>query len=98
MLAVCSPAEDADGAMVDIGPPSRGSTDCSMTSETRVPGAGAGLQKHWESSKIAKERRKGDEYLGLLVLFDPAQTWTGEDLGGAQALGVDLKVITGDNR
>ena len=45
---------------------------------------------------------KGDEvamtFLGFLVLFDPPKPGIAETIGQLKALGVSLKIITGDNR
>lgn len=49
------------------------------------------------SSKIAKESEKEMVFLGLVVLFDPPKPGLEKTLVELKRLGVDLKVITGDN-
>jgi phosphoserine phosphatase len=48
-------------------------------------------------SRIGKDQEAGMTFLGFLVLFDPPKPDIVKTIGSLEALGVSLKIITGDN-
>ena len=99
VLAVCSSAEAAEGAIVDIA-----SVRERITRQFEEY-SGKGLRtlgiacKHVASgSPLGKESEAGMTFLGFLVLFDPPKPEIAGTIGALKGLGVSMKIITGDNR
>ncbi len=99
ILAVCTTAETAAGAMVPIDTLQaqiEKQFEAFSAQGFRVVGVAyrdAGVQ-----TKIGKDDEKAMTFLGFLALFDPIKPGTVETIQALRKLGIALKVITGDNR
>ena len=51
-----------------------------------------------DKASITKEAEKDMTFLGFLIFYDPPKPGTQKSIEGLKALGVTLKIITGDNR
>ena len=100
VLAVCTQAETDDGKIVDI------KEDVSASIEKKFEDySGKGLRtlgvaykRISEKSNIEDEREEGMIFLGFLTLFDPLKENIVKTVNDLKVLGVQLKIITGDNR
>ncbi|MDZ7359318.1 MAG: magnesium-translocating P-type ATPase [candidate division KSB1 bacterium] len=99
VLAVCSSAERADGAIVDLaGVREQIETQYAELSGNGFRTLGVAYKQTGMSAALAKEDESGMTFLGLLALFDPPKAGIVATLQALQSLGVALKIITGDNQ
>jgi len=98
MLAVCFKAETADGASVDISSVAESiqrQFEELSAKGLRVLGLG---YRELTVDAITRDHESGMTFLGLLVFFDPPKVGVDDTIRGLKALGVNMKIITGDNR
>jgi len=99
VLEVCTSAEGAGGARVEIAAVRAGI-------ERRIQEFGAqgyrtlgvAYRDMGDVGRIAKQDETGMTFLGFLVFADPPKPGIAETIGDLKRLGVSLKIITGDNR
>ena len=99
VLSVCTLAELEEGKVVDI-------KEVSDSIEKEFEGysgkgfrtLGVAYKRISEKSTIDDEKEEGMTFLGFLTLFDPLKENIVKTVGELKALGVDLKIITGDNQ
>ncbi len=98
VLAVCSSAEVAGGAVVDIATVREGiSRRFEEYSAKGFRALGIACKSAASESRLGKESEAGMTFLGFLVLFDPPKPGIAETIGLLKGLGVSMKIITGDN-
>jgi Mg2+-importing ATPase len=98
VLAVCSSAEVAGGAVVDIDTVrDRISRRFEEYSGKGYRTLGIAYRKAAPDAPLDKGSEAGMTFLGFLVLFDPPKPGIAETIGRLKNLGVSLKMITGDN-
>ena len=98
VLAVCSSAETGGGTCVEIAAmreqiQQHFAEFCNQGFRT----LGVGYRNMGTGSAISKTDEAGMTFLGFLVLFDPPKADIVKTIGSLKALGVSLKIITGDN-
>ena len=99
VLDVCSSAETAGGAVVDIAAArDRIQKRCEEFSAKGFRTLGLAYKDLGAESRISKASEAGMTFSGFLVLFDPPKPNLMETITSLKNLGVALKVITGDNR
>jgi len=98
VLAVCSAAEMAGGAIADIVTVrDRIQQHFEEFSSQGLRTLGVAYKNLGAKSRISKADEADMTFLGFLVLFDPPKPNIIETIGGLKNLGVALKIITGDN-
>jgi Mg2+-importing ATPase len=98
VLAVCSSAETAGGAIVDIVTVrERLQHHFEEFSSKGFRTLGVAYRNMGPVSHISKDHEAGMTFLGFLVLFDPPKPNIIETIASLKKLGVSLKIITGDN-
>src|SRR5512135_2860905 len=98
VLAVCSSAETAEGAVVDIASVrERITRRFEEYSGKGFRALGIACKRVASESPLGKESEAGMTFLGFLVLFDPPKPGIDETIGLLKGLGVTMKIITGDN-
>ena len=98
VLAVCSAAETAAGAIVDIVTVrDRIQQHFEEFSSQGLRTLGVAYKNLGAKSRISKADEADMTFLGFLVLFDPPKPNIIQTIGGLKNLGVALKIITGDN-
>jgi Mg2+-importing ATPase len=98
VLAVCSAAETAAGAIVDIvAVRDLIQQHFEEFSSQGLRTLGVAYRNLGAKSRISKADEADMTFLGFLVLFDPPKQNIIETIGGLKNLGVALKIITGDN-
>jgi Mg2+-importing ATPase len=98
VLAVCTEAEDATGNVVPL-------STVRQDTEARFAGFSAAGQRTLGlayrrlggEERLSKASEAGMTFLGFLLFADPPKPGIGATIGRLAALGVRLKVITGDN-
>ncbi|WP_159476717.1 magnesium-translocating P-type ATPase [Dyadobacter sp. 3J3] len=98
VLAVCSEAEDEKGKRVPLASlleKINKNYQTSSASGYRTLGV---AYRDWENNgPIHKEDENNMVFAGFVTLFDPPKTGINETITNLSNLGVNLKVITGDN-
>lgn len=99
VLSICTLAEMEEGKTVDIKDVS-GSIEQKFEeySGKGFRTLGVAYKRISEKSTIEDEREEGMTFLGFLTLFDPLKENIVKTVGELKALGVSLKIITGDNK
>ncbi len=87
VLAACSPGGSADAVRERLTPLQR--------EGFRLVGVAT---REFNGERISRDDEREMTFTGALVLEDPPKQGVGEALAELRALGVSLKVITGDNR
>jgi len=99
VLAACSSAEISDGTIVDIAlvqeQVQQHFVDLSNKGFRIL---GVAYRHMGTETVINKDHETGMIFLGFLVLFDPPKSGVADTISRLKALGVSLKIITGDNR
>ncbi len=98
VLDACTKAEDAEGIVADIRAAEPGIQR--LFEDLGKKGyrvLGLAYKDTGDMDRITKESEKDMVFLGLVVLFDPPKPGLEQTLGELRRLGVNLKVITGDN-
>jgi Mg2+-importing ATPase len=99
ILDVCTTAETADGAVVEItGMKAQIQKQFEAFSEQGFRVVGVAYRNAGTQAGISKDDEKEMIFLGFLALFDPIKPGTVETIQTLRKLGISLKVITGDNR
>ena len=99
VLAVCTQAETAPGQIVDLaGQSAQIAQQYQDLSGQGFRTLGLAYKPAGEKTDINKDDETGMIFLGLLVLFDPPKPDVAQTIKDLAALGVTLKIITGDNR
>ena len=99
VLAVCASAETSGGAIVDLAtvrPAIQQRFDALGNQGFRV--LGVAYRQMGNGAPITKEDEAGMIFSGFLVLFDPPKAGAVETIRRLKALGIALKIITGDSR
>jgi Mg2+-importing ATPase len=98
VLAICSSAEAADGAVTKLTAVQQQiQSHFEELSKKGVRTLGMAYRDVGPVSLITKEYEADMTFLGLLVFFDPPKGSIAETLSRLKQLGISLKVITGDN-
>jgi len=98
VMAVSSSVEMSDGAVLDIASVQRRiQEEFEGLSQQGLRVLGIAYRDMGSASSITKEQEREMTFLGFLVLHDPLKSGIAETIGQLQALGVSLKVITGDH-
>jgi Mg2+-importing ATPase len=98
VLAVCTTVETGDGAIVDIATArDQIQQHFEEYSNKGLRVLGVAYRNMGTESRIDKDQEAGMTFSGFLVLFDPPKANIAETITDLKNLGVDLKVITGDN-
>jgi Mg2+-importing ATPase len=99
VLAVCSSAETGGGTHVEIAAMREQIQQHSAEfSNQGFRTLGVAYRDMGTGSVISKTDEAGMTFLGFLVLFDPPKPDIVKTIGSLKALGVSLKIITGDNQ
>ncbi len=99
VLAVCSSAEAGGGPLVELAAVrDRIQQRFADFSSQGFRTLGVAYKQMGTVARIAKDHETGMTFLGFLVLFDPPKADIVKTIGSLKALGVSLKIITGDNR
>jgi len=99
ILEVCTTAETAAGAIVDIAaelPEIQTQFEALSAKGFRV--IGVAYRDKGLAEKIGKDDEAVMTFLGFLALFDPVKEGIVATIENLRKLGISLKVITGDNR
>lgn len=98
ILGICGQAETAEGVLVPMD-----AQQALITEQYRQLSAagyrvlGIAYKKTAKEKDFTREEEKDMTFLGFITLFDPPKQQIRETLDGLRALGVQFKVITGDN-
>lgn len=99
VLAVCTQAEMEEGKIVDIKEVSASiEKEFEEYSGKGLRTLGVAYKRISEKSTIKDEREEDMVFLGFLTLFDPLKENIVKTVNDLKALGVQLKIITGDNK
>ena len=99
ILSICTLAEIEEGKVVDIKEVSDSiEKEFEAFSGKGFRTLGVAYKRISEISTIEDEREEGMTFLGFLTLFDPLKENIVKTVGELKALGVSLKIITGDNK
>ena len=99
VLAACSSAEISDGKIVDIAQVQEQVQQHFVDlSNKGFRILGVAYRHMGTETVINKDHETGMIFLGFLVLFDPPKPGVADTISHLKALGVSLKIITGDNR
>jgi len=98
VLAACSSAETEGGKIVEIAAVrDRIQQHFEEFSSKGLRTLGVAYKNIGSESRISKEHEAGMTFSGFLVLFDPPKPNIIETITSLKNLGVELKIITGDN-
>jgi Mg2+-importing ATPase len=99
VLDVCTAAELADGRRVGIADV-RGKVQACFEdySSQSLRTLGLAVKDLAEGTTISRESETGMTFLGFLTFWDPPKEGIARTLADLKALGVDFKVVTGDNQ
>ena len=99
VLAVCTQAEMEEGKIVDIKEVSASiEKEFEDYSGKGLRTLGVAYKRISEKSTIEDEREEGMIFLGFLTLFDPLKENIVKTVNDLKVMGVQLKIITGDNK
>lgn len=99
ILEVCSSAEIGEGKVVDIAEVSASvEKEFEEYSGKGLRTLGVAYKRISEKSTIEEEREENMIFLGFLTLFDPLKENIVKTEKELKSLGVNLKIITGDNK
>jgi Mg2+-importing ATPase len=99
VLEVCTQAETAPDQVVDLATVRAGiEQQYQDLSGQGFRVLGLAYKPTGDHTDITKDDEAGMIFLGLVVFFDPPKADASETLRSLAALGVTLKIITGDNR
>jgi len=98
ILAVCDRAETKEGKIVDIAEKKEQILrQYGESSDAGYRTLGVAYKPAAANQKFKKEDEAGMIFLGFVTLFDPPKPGVRETIDKLEALGVKLKLITGDN-
>jgi Mg2+-importing ATPase len=99
ILDVCTTAEMADGAVVEIaGLQAQIQEQFQAFSAQGFRVIGVAYRDMGAQTEMSKDDEKTMTFLGFIALFDPMKEGTVETIQTLRNLGITFKVITGDNR
>jgi Mg2+-importing ATPase len=99
VLDACATAEKPDGTIVDMSSVMTSIQDCYQDlSGKGFRTLGVAYREMGGVPRVSKDDEKGMTFLGILSLFDPPKEDVSETIEELEALGVKLKVVTGDNK
>jgi Mg2+-importing ATPase len=99
VLDVCSAAETASGDRVELSALREGiERQFAELGDQGYRVLGVAYRDVGDETGIDKAHESGLTFLGLLAFDDPLRDGIVETLGGLRGLGIELKLITGDNR
>ncbi|WXG41759.1 MAG: HAD-IC family P-type ATPase [Candidatus Freyarchaeum deiterrae] len=99
VVEVCSSAETSNGKIVDIKKMKEQIQESfKELSEQGFRTLGVAYRDVGSSSLITKDHEADMTFLGLLVFEDPLKPGITKTLKKLEALGISMKIITGDNR
>ncbi|MFA5972447.1 MAG: magnesium-translocating P-type ATPase [Lentimicrobiaceae bacterium] len=98
ILDVCTSAEISDGKVVDIATvQDQIKKHFEEFSRKGLRTLGVAYKNMGSDSRISKDNESGMTFTGFLILFDPPKPNILETITKLKTLGVNLKIITGDN-
>jgi len=98
ILDVCTSAEISDGKVVDIATvQDQINKHFEEFSRKGLRTLGVAYKNMGSDSRISKDNESGMTFTGFLILFDPPKPNILETITRLKTLGVNLKIITGDN-
>ncbi len=100
VLESCSRAEASNGRPMELGGPVLSGIKERFENFSRdgFRVLGVAYKDVGPSTAITKDDERGMTFLGFLVLYDPPKAHIAETVASLKALGVSLKMVTGDNR
>jgi Mg2+-importing ATPase len=98
ILSICTKAEDAAGKLSPIESASKGIIDqYQKFSDAGYRTLGVAYKPAGASAKFTMDDEKDMIFLGFVTLFDPPKPDVNTTINNLNQLGVQLKIITGDN-
>ena len=98
MLEICTQTELSSGALIDIDTErSKIDKQWHEFSDQGLRVLGVAYRDCGAQTQIQHETESGMIFLGFIVLFDPPKRGISNTIGDLKALGIRLKIITGDN-
>ncbi len=99
ILEVCSSAEVVDGSIVEISEVrSKLQKKYEEFSNKGLRTLGLAYRNLGSESVISKDSEAEMTFLGFIFLFDPPKSNISETIKSMEQLGIELKLITGDNK
>lgn len=99
IMKICTKAETADGKEVDLHTLSQSLEKLYEESSNKgFRTIGVAYRNEKQLGSIELEAEKQMTFLGVLLFADILKEHVADNLAGLKKLGVDLKIITGDNR
>ena len=99
VLSVCTHAEIENQQIVDISEVSdRIEKEFVACSAKGLRTLGVAYKKISDTSTIEEAKEEGMTFAGFITLFDPLKADIVKTVGELKAMGVSLKIITGDNK
>lgn len=98
ILDVCTSVESSDGKVVEIDSVKDGLQErFENLSKSGFRVLGVAYREGHFGDSFTKDQERDMVFLGFLVLFDPPKEGVSKTIADLKKLGVDLKIITGDN-
>jgi len=98
VLSICSKAEKTDHSLVDLGIV-KDNIEQSLEELSRKGFRTLGISyRILNKDSISRNDEADMTFLGFIVFFDPPKMGIPQTLRNLEALGISLKIITGDNR
>ena len=97
MLDVCATAESGGGVVPLSAAKATIQEKYAAFSAQGLRTLGVAIRELPGAKSVRREDESAMMFLGLLVLDDPVKAGVGQAIAGLKALGVSLKIITGDN-
>jgi Mg2+-importing ATPase len=99
VLEICTMAQKADGAVIDLDHERELIEQRFEEFGSRgFRALGIAYRDIGAETRITKEHEVSMTFLGFLVLTDPIKASVADAIGELKALGISLKIISGDNR
>lgn len=99
LLKICTAAETADGNVIDISSISKElETFYEESSNKGFRTIGLAYRKGVQLNELHPEEEQQMTFLGFLLFADAPKEHVADDVAKLRELGIELKVITGDNR
>jgi Mg2+-importing ATPase len=98
VLEACALVEQPDGTLVELAPLRAGiEAQDQALGQNGYRVLGVAVRPLDSRSRIAKDDEQGMTFLGLLTVFDPPKPEAARAIADLSALGISLKVISGDS-